>query len=266
MAYVDLVRYGRTLEIGLNKAPVNSIDSEFSKDIHAALKQLQDDPGLSVGIIHSLQPKAFSAGWDLKAAASEGAGGGFQMTDAEGQDVFGAGGFAGITEFWGLNKPVIAALDAPAVGGGFEIALACDIIVASEKVYFQLPEMARGILPDAGGVQRLPRLVPRNVAREMLFTGRRMQADEAARWGLVRDVVPAGQALTRARALAVDIALGAPLALAALKEALALTETMDMRQSIEVFRDPRRTPHRGLSAHDGVRGCDRRGDRVLRKA
>ena len=236
MPLVHVIRNGRSLEIGLDYAPVNGINPEISNGIHAALKRLHDDPELSVGIIHSLQRKAFSAGWDLKSAASKGADG-LVFTDADGQDIFGPGGFAGITEYWDLRKPVIAAIDAPAIGGGFEIALACDVIVASEAAYFQLPEMARGILPDAGGIQRLPRLIPPNVAREMILTGRRMGAAEAHRWGLVATVCAPGEALTQARATADAISAGAPLALMALKEALQVCDSLDLRKAIALFKD-----------------------------
>ena len=103
------------------------------------------------------------------------------------------GGFAGVTEMWDLKKPVIAALNGLAIGGGFEIALACDLIVAAEHVEFALPEMPLGIVPDAGAIQRLPRRIPYNIAMEMLLLGRRMPAAEAARYGLVNCVVPADQ-------------------------------------------------------------------------
>ena len=129
-----------------------------------------------------------------------------------------AGGFAGISEFWGLKKPVISAINGMAVGGGFEIALSTDLVIAAEHAEFFLPEMQRGFLPDVGAVQILPRRVPYNVAMDLLYTGRRMSAQEAQHWGLVCRVCPAAELMTEARTLAQEVAKGAPLALQALKE------------------------------------------------
>src|SRR4029450_1372014 len=99
-------------------------------------------------------------------------------------------GFAGITKFWDPNKPVIAAVNGLAIGGGFEIALASDIIIAADHAEFALPEMQRGFLGDAGGGQPLPRRIPYNMAMELLLTGRRMPVAEAVHWGLVHKAVP----------------------------------------------------------------------------
>ena len=255
MPDIVTTRRGRVLEIGLDRAPVNSITQAFSREIHAALKQLQDDPDLSVGLIHSLQSRAFSAGWDLKAAAR----GEEEISNDEVvAGAFGPGGFAGITEYWDLTKPVVAAIDGPAIGGGFEIAMACDVLVASERSYFWLPEMQRGILPDAGGIQRLPHLIPVNVAKAMILTGRKMTAQEAQGWGLVYEVAAEGQALERARAVADEIVLGAPLALMALKEAFAACEGQSVRDSVAVMRssDPAVLPiyKRMMESEDALEG------------
>ncbi|MCP4767721.1 MAG: hypothetical protein GY875_15795 [Gammaproteobacteria bacterium] len=121
------------------------------------------------------------------------------------------GGFAGITEFWDLKKPVISAINGMAVGGGFEIALATDLVIAAEHAEFFLPEMQRGFLPDVGAIQILPRKLPYNVAMELLYTGRRMSAQEALQWGLVCRVCAADDLMREARALAGEVAEGAPL-------------------------------------------------------
>ena len=149
--------------------------------------RLRDDPELRVGLITATGERIFSAGWDLKALDS-----GDQQLDNwwEAEDAA-SGGFAGITEMWNLHKPVIAALNGMTIGGGFEIALACDMIIAAEHVEFALPEMPLGIVPDAGALQRLPRKIPHNVAMEMLLLGRRMPAAEAQQHGLVNKIVPA---------------------------------------------------------------------------
>jgi crotonobetainyl-CoA hydratase len=204
-------RHGPVLEITLDRPKANAIDTTTSRELAAAFGTLRDDPDLRVGIVTGGGERFFSAGWDLRAAA-EG-----EAADAD----HGPGGFAGLTELWDLDKPVIAAVNGLAVGGGFELALACDLIVAVEqRAEMFLPEVTIGMIPDAGGVFRLPRRLPRSVAMEMLLTGRRMSPEEAHRWGLVNEVVSAEDLLPRARALAGRIATAAPLAIQALKEVL----------------------------------------------
>jgi Enoyl-CoA hydratase/carnithine racemase len=134
-------------------------------------------------------------------------------------DDYGVGGFS-----WSnrrtekLNKPVIAAVDGLAIGGGFELAMACDLIIAAEHVEFGLPEMPLGIVPDAGALQRLPRLIPKNIATEMFLLGRRMKATEAAHYGLVNKVVAYDELMSCARDWAQMLAKSAPLALQSVKE------------------------------------------------
>jgi crotonobetainyl-CoA hydratase len=182
---------------------------------------------LRVAIVKTAGEKFFSAGWDLKAAVDG------EAADAD----HGPGGFAGLTELFDLDKPVIAAVNGLAVGGGFELALACDLIVAAaDRAEFMLPEVTVGLIPDAGGVFRLPRRLPRSIANEMLLTGRRMTADEAARWGLVNEVVPAAELLPRARAVAERIVAAAPLAVAAVKEVLRATEHLGVADAYAVLR------------------------------
>ena len=146
-------------------------------------------------------------------------------------------GFAGITEIWDLNKPVIAALNGLTIGGGFEIALACDLIIAAEHVEFALPELPLGIIPDAGAMQRLPRRLPYNIALEMLYLGRRMSAAEAAGYGLVNKVVPAGQLMDSAREWAQQLAKVAPLALQSIKEVLRATDGGKRPQLVSYHAD-----------------------------
>ena len=141
------------------------------------------------------------------------------------------GGFAGITENWALTKPIICAVNGIAVGGGFEIALACDIVLCTEHSEFFLPEMQRGFLPDVGGIQQLPRKFPYNVAMELLLTGRRMPASEAKHWGFVSEVLPAGLLMDRARKQAHLVASGAPLPLQALKEVVPAIQELPIREA-----------------------------------
>ena len=210
---VRVERHARVIEITLERPPANAINPGVSAAIHAALKELQADDELSVGIITGGGERFFSAGWDLKEIAA------FDNPEDAVDSAFASpGGFAGITEFWDLKKPVIAAVNGMAAGGGFEMALACDLIVAAEHAEFFLPDLLRGFLPDVGAIQILPRRLPYNVAMDLLYTGRRMAAAEAHHYGLVREVCAADALLDSARALAEEIARAAPLALQALKE------------------------------------------------
>jgi len=234
---VKAERRSQVLEIILDHPPVNAISRQLSRELYAVAYEFQADDHLRVGLITAAGERAFSAGWDFReaVATAEEHGSPFGLTS---ENPHGPGGFGGITNYPGLLKPLIAAVQAPAIGGGFEIALACDVIVMAEDAFFQLPEMQRGILPDAGGVQRLPRRIPRNVAVEMMLTGRRMSAAEAKHWGLVHAVYPRGELLDAARQLADEIAEGAPLAMQALKEVLAETEMMPLGQAMAIDREP----------------------------
>jgi crotonobetainyl-CoA hydratase len=220
-------RRGRVLEIILDRPKVNAIDTATSRELATAFATLRDDPDLRVGIITGGGERFFSAGWDLKAAASG-------AEDAESDH--GPGGFAGLTEMFDLDRPVIAAVNGLAVGGGFELALACDLIVAADHAEFFLPEVTLGMIPDAGGVLRLPQRLPRPVATEMLVTGRRMGAEEAASWGLVTELTTAETVLDRARELADRIAANAPLAIAAVKQVLRTTEHLGVEDGYALMR------------------------------
>jgi len=219
-------RRGAILEVTLDRPPANAINDAVTWDIYRAFQELQDDPELTVGILTGGGDRIFSAGWDLKEVASA-----EDAAAATDEAVKCPGGFGGITEFWGLRKPVIAAVNGWAVGGGFELALASDVILASDNARFMLPEMQRGFLPDAGGVQTLPRRIPYNVAMEMLLTGREMPAEEAKHWGLASDVVPLEKLMPRARTLAESVAEGAPLALQALKEVMPALITLPLEEA-----------------------------------
>lgn len=217
---------GAVLEVTLDRPPANAIDAATSRALGAAFVQLRDDPALRAGLVTGGGERFFSAGWDLKAAEADG-------PDPDN----GPGGFAGLTELPGLHKPVVAAVNGLAAGGGFELVLACDLVVAAEGAEFFLPEIGIGIVADAGGVIRLPRRLPRAIALEMLLTGRRLGAAEAARWGLVNRVVPSGGALAAGRELAEAVAAAAPLAAAAVKEIDAATAHLGVEAAFAAMRE-----------------------------
>ncbi|PDT78669.1 enoyl-CoA hydratase-related protein [Sinorhizobium sp. BJ1] len=226
-------RIGNVLEIVLNRPQVNAINREMSRAIYSVLKSLQEDPELSVGVIIGTGDRVFSAGWDLKDVATSGFN---RLDDANNETGHGRGGFAGITEYHDLLKPVVAAVNGVAVGGGFEMALACDMIIAAEHAYFELPEMQRGFLADSGAIQRLPKRVPYNVAKDMLLTGRRMSAEEAQRWGLVASVHDSASLREAAIDLATRIGKGAPLALQAMKEVMTHIETLSTAEALSLTK------------------------------
>ena len=140
-------------------------------------QNFRDDDSLRVAIVKTAGDKFFSAGWDLKAAANG---------DAVDGD-YGVGGFGGLQELRDLNKPVIAAINGMAVGGGFELALSCDLIYAADHATFALPEIRAGTLADAATL-KLPRRIPYHVAMDMLLTGRWMEAEEALKMGLGQQI------------------------------------------------------------------------------
>ncbi|MBO2613823.1 crotonobetainyl-CoA hydratase [Shewanella algae] len=219
-------RNGHILEITLDRPKANAIDAKTSFAMGEAFIAFRDDPELRVAIITGAGERFFSAGWDLKAAA-EG-----EAPDAD----FGPGGFAGLTELFDLDKPVIAAVNGYAFGGGFELALAADMIVCSDNASFALPEAKLGIVPDSGGMLRLPKLIPPAIVNEMMMTGRRMNAQEALRWGIVNRVVDNSQLMETARELAQEITQSAPLAIAALKEVYRTTSEMPVEEAYRFIR------------------------------
>jgi crotonobetainyl-CoA hydratase len=243
--HVQVSRKGRVLEIVIDKPKANAIDIKVSQALGEAFVTLRDDPDLSVAIITGAGERIFCAGWDLKAVES-----GEMSMDNWWEDDYGPGGFAGLTELWNLNKPVIAALNGYTLGGGVEIALSCDLIVAAENVEFGLPELPLGIVPDAGAIQRLPRRLPYNKAMEMLLLGERMGAAEAASYGLVNAVVPQDQLMVTARAWADKLAGVAPLALQSIKELLRAIEGDTIQNAFQTMRSADLPNYRALLKSD----------------
>jgi crotonobetainyl-CoA hydratase len=220
-AAIQVSRSGAVLEVLLDRPNANAIDAATSRAMGEVFAAFRDDSELRVAIVTGAGERFFSAGWDLKAAA-EG-----EAPDAD----YGVGGFGGLQQLPDLNKPVIAAVNGMAVGGGFELALSADLIIAAEHARFALPEISAGTLADAATV-KLPRRIPYHVAMDMLLTGRWMDADEAQRWGLVSRVVPADQLMPVARELAATLAAGPPLVFAAIKEVARASETMSFAEAM----------------------------------
>jgi crotonobetainyl-CoA hydratase len=228
---VKVSREGRILLITLDRPKANAIDIPTSQKLGEAFITLRDDPDLSVAVITGGGEKIFSAGWDLKALNQ-----GDMSTNNWWEDDYGPGGFAGITELWDLNKPVIAALNGLVIGGGFELAMACDLLIASDHVEFALPELPLGLVPDAGAIQRLTRRLPYNKAMEMYLLGQRMTAAEAASYGLVNKVVPRDELMTTAMAWAKQLTEVAPIALQTVKELLRAIEGDTIQQAFQTIR------------------------------
>jgi crotonobetainyl-CoA hydratase len=248
---VTVTRNGHVMEVVLNRPKVNAIDVATSQALAAAFAELRDDKELRCAILTGAGEKIFSAGWDLKALNA----GDMQLDNWWETDDYGEGGFTGLTENWSLNKPVIAAINGHAIGGGFEMAMGCDLLIAADHVEFGLPEMPLGIVPDAGALQRLPRLIPRNIAMEMFLLGRRMKAQEAAHYGLVNKVVPAADLMDAAREWAASIAWSAPLAMQSVKEVQREIECVPLEAAFHKMRtDPMPTYRKMLKSSDAAEG------------
>lgn len=210
---IKTTRRGAVFEVELDRPKANAIDLATSRAMGEVFQEFRDDPDLRVAIVSTAGDKFFCAGWDLKAAADG---------DAVDGD-YGVGGFGGLQELRDLNKPVIAAVNGMAVGGGFELALSCDMIYCSDHSSFALPEIKAGTLADAATV-KLPKRVPYHVAMEMLFTGRWMDAAEAHHHGLVNAVMPSDQLMDHVRSIADDLASGPPLVFASIKQVVREAE------------------------------------------
>jgi crotonobetainyl-CoA hydratase len=220
---IHVTRRGAVLEVVLDRPPANAIDAATSRLMGETFAQFRDDPELRVAIVTGGGERFFSAGWDLKAAAA-----------GEPPDVdYGVGGFGGLQQLPGLNKPMIAAVNGMAVGGGCELAISCDLILAADHARFALPEIKAGTLADAATI-KLPKRIPYHVAMDMLLTGRWMDADEAQRWGLANHVVPAAELIPRARELADTLAAGPPLVFAAIKEVARASESLLFADAIDM--------------------------------
>ncbi|MGW7212768.1 crotonase/enoyl-CoA hydratase family protein [Streptomyces collinus] len=229
-------RIGSTLLITLDRPEArNAVNAATATALAAVLDELEADPALRVGVLTG-EGGTFSAGMDLKAALRG------ESPDVEGR------GFGGLTESR-PDKPLIAAVEGFAMGGGFELALACDLIVAAEDARFGLPEIKRGLIAAGGGVIRLPERIPHHLAMEFLLTGEPVDGRRAGELGLANRVTGQGQAVAEALRLAERVASNAPLALAAVKRVARAAEGASDEEAFAFQRGEMNT----LMASDDVR-------------
>jgi crotonobetainyl-CoA hydratase len=223
IAGIRAARDGAVLELTIDRPKANAIDLAASRRLNELFSAFRDDPALRVAIVTGAGERFFSPGWDLKAAAAG------ERSDED----WGSGGFGGLNYPRNLDKPLIAAVNGIACGGGFELVLGCDIIVMEEHARFALPEINVGVLADAGTI-KLRRRIPYHVAVEFLMTGRWMDAAEAKHWGLANHVVARGGALDKAREIARQLAAGPPLLFPAIKQLLRHTEMVPEHPAFEL--------------------------------
>jgi len=216
--------------VTMNRPEVrNAISPKTSAEMSEAFNAFDEDNEAWICIVTGAGEKAFSAGNDLKAQAGGGGGGGGRPSGPT------KGGFGGITSRFDCFKPFIAAVNGLALGGGFEIALSCDIIIAVEEAVFGLPEPRVGLMAGAGGVHKLPRQIPYHAAMDMILTSKQITAQQALQYGIVSQVVKREELMNTAMNVAAEIMKGAPLSIRASKESavkgirLPLDEAMAQR-------------------------------------
>jgi len=242
--YCIAERDGRILTVTINRPEVmNALHPMANEELGEIFDDFVSDPELWVAIITGAGERAFSAGNDLKFQASGGGGGKLSVPK---------NGFGGLTSRYDNVKPVIAAVNGVAMGGGFEIALACDIIVASENAVFALPEPRVGLAALAGGMHRLPRQIPQKQAMGMLLTGRRVSAAEGQQLGFVNEVVPQADLMAAARRWADQILECSPLSVRATKQ--SAMDGMKVSSVEEAMAGRYDSVHKLLKSEDFIEG------------
>lgn len=238
-------RDGHILEVTIDRPKANAIDLATSRIMGEVFQEFRDNPELRVAILTASGEKFFCPGWDLKAAA-EG--------DAVDGD-YGIGGFGGLQELGFLDKPVICAVNGICCGGGLEIALSCDLILAADHATFALPEIRSGTVADAASI-KLPKRIPYHVAMDLLLTGRWFDAEEARQWGLLREITTPEDLMPKARELAAMLASGPPLVMAAIKEVVREAEDMRFQDMLSrITTRQLRTVDRLYSSEDQLEGA-----------
>ena len=238
-------REGAVLEVTLDRPKANAIDLATSRIMGETFRDFRDDETLRVAILRAEGDKFFCPGWDLKAAADG---------DAVDGD-YGIGGFGGLQELPHLNKPVICAVNGICCGGGLELALSCDLILASNNATFALPEIRSGTVADAASI-KLQKRIAYHIAMDLLLTGRWFDAKEALQWGILREITTQETLLSKAWDLARLLESGPPLVYAAIKE--VVREAEDMRFQDVLNRVTKRqlpTVDRLYSSEDQLEGA-----------
>lgn len=238
-------REGAVLEVTLDRPKANAIDLQTSRIMGLVFRDFRDDDSLRVCILRAAGAKFFCPGWDLKAAADG---------DAVDGD-YGVGGFGGLQELPNLNKPVIAAVQGIACGGGLELALSADLILCSTNATFALPEIRSGTVADAASI-KLPKRIPYHVAMDLLLTGRWFDAEEAHRWGLVKEICAPEALLGKAWDLARLLESGPPLVYAAIKEVVREAENLRFQDALNrITKRQLPTVDRLYSSEDQLEGA-----------
>ena len=238
-------RDGAILEVTLDRPKANAIDLVTSRIMGQTFRAFRDDDSLRVAILRAEGEKFFCPGWDLKAAASG------DPVDGD----YGVGGFGGLQELPNLNKPVIAAVNGICCGGGLELALSCDLILASNTATFALPEIRSGTVADAASI-KLPKRIPYHVAMDLLLTGRWFDAEEALRWGLIKEICKPADLPGKAWDLARLLESGPPLVYAAIKEVVREAENMRFQDALaRVTKRLLPTVDRLYSSEDQLEGA-----------
>jgi crotonobetainyl-CoA hydratase len=236
---------GAILEVTLDRPKANAIDLQTSRIMGQVFRAFRDDDALRVAIIRAAGDKFFCPGWDLKAAADG---------DAVDGD-YGVGGFGGLQELPNLNKPVIAAVQGICCGGGLELALSADLILCSSNATFALPEIRSGTVADAASI-KLPKRIPYHVAMDLLLTGRWFDAQEAHRWGIVKEVCAPQDLLAKAWELARLLESGPPLVYAAIKEVVREAEALRFQDAMSrITKRHFATVDRLYSSEDQLEGA-----------
>ena len=236
---------GGIIEITINRPKANSIDLITSRKMGEIFSEFRDNSKLRVAILRAEGEKFFSAGWDLKAAANG---------DAVDGD-YGIGGFGGIQELGNLNKPIICAVNGICCGGGLEIALSCDLILASENASFALPEIRSGTVADAASI-KLPKRIPYHVAMDLLLTGRWFDVNEAKQLGIIKEIVRFEELREKAWDLARLLESGPPLVYAAIKEVVREAENLKFHDALSrITKRQFNTVDRLYSSEDQLEGA-----------
>jgi len=245
MEELAIIKEGGIWEISLNRPKANAIDLATSRKMGEIFMAFRDDSEARVAILRAEGDKFFCAGWDLKAAADG---------DAVDGD-YGIGGFGGLQELGNMNKPVICAVNGICCGGGFELALSCDLILAASTASFALPEIRSGTVADAASI-KLPKRIPYHVAMDLLLTGRWVDAEEAHKWGLIKEIVADEGLRDAAWDLARTLETGPPLVFAAIKEVVREAEDMKAQDALnKVSKRQLASVDRLYSSEDQLEGA-----------